>query len=69
EIISIYGLDKKTRITSKGLKYPLNNVILPFGEKESTSNVAIDSIVSLKISGGIVFVVRKFNTAKSNALT
>lgn len=67
EIISIYGLDKKTKITSEGLKYPLKNIILPFGEKESTSNVAVGEKINLKISGGIIFVIRNFNTARKNA--
>jgi thiamine pyrophosphokinase len=69
EIISIYGLDKKTKITSKGLKYPLRNSSLPFGERESTSNAALGNTVNLKIQRGIIFVVRNFNTAKSNALS
>lgn len=69
EIISLYGLDRKTKITSKGLKYPLKNNILPFGERESTSNVALTPGVSLEITGGILFVVRNFNAAKSNALS
>ncbi len=45
EIISLYGFDKKTKITSMGLKYPLKNTILPFGEKESTSNAALSEKV------------------------
>ena len=61
EIISLYGFDSKTKITSSGLKYPLRNVSLPFGEKESTSNVAIGKIVELKINGGIIFVIRDVN--------
>ena len=69
EIVSLYGLDKKTKITSKGLKYPLNNISLPFGIKESTSNKALKEKVYLVISGGIVFIVRNFNTAKSNAFS
>jgi thiamine pyrophosphokinase len=66
EIFSIYGFDEKTRITSKGLKYPLNKVSLPFGKKESTSNVALSNLVNLKITGGIIFVIRDFNTVKKN---
>ena len=64
ETISIYAFDNKTSITSKGLKYPLKNSKLPFGKKESTSNVSIDSIVELNIKGGIVFVIRDFNFVK-----
>jgi len=68
ETISIYGFDAKTKITSKGLKYPLKNVALPFGQKESTSNVAASHKVKLKINGGIIFVIRDFNVLKKNDL-
>ena len=61
ETISLYGFDKKTRIISSGLKYPLKNIALPFGIKESTSNVVTKSVVDLKISNGIVFVIRDLN--------
>lgn len=64
EIISIYAFDNKTSITSKGLKYPLKNSKLPFGIKESTSNAATNSVVELKIKGGVVFVIRDFNFVK-----
>ena len=68
EIISLYAFDDKTFITSKGLKYPIKNSRLPFGKVESTSNVAISSIVELKIKGGIVFVIRDFNFVKKHDL-
>jgi thiamine pyrophosphokinase len=68
EIISLYGLDKKTRITSAGLKYPLKNVSLPFGEKESTSNRVVGDKVSLNIKGGIIFLIRDFNIIKQHDL-
>ena len=61
ETISLYGFDRKTKIISKGLKYPLNNVPLPFGERESTSNVAAGKKVELNISGGVIFVIRDVN--------
>jgi len=64
EIISLYGFDKKTKITSKGLKYPLKNISLPFGEKESTSNVSTSKSIQLKIRYGIIFVIRDFKTMK-----
>ena len=64
EIISLYGFDKKTKITSRGLKYPLKNISLPFGEKESTSNVSTSNSVQLKIRNGIIFIIRDFNTIK-----
>lgn len=68
ETISLYGFDSKTKIKSKGLKYPLKNITLPFGKKESTSNVAISNTVSLKISNGIIFVIRDFKLLKKNDL-
>jgi len=64
ETISIYAFDKKTKVTSNGLKYRLNKASLPFGVKESTSNVSISSTVKLNVSGGIVFVIRDFNFMK-----
>jgi thiamine pyrophosphokinase len=68
EIISLYGLDRKTKITSNGLKYPLKNISLPFGEKESTSNVAVGNEINLTIKGGIIFIIRDFNIIKQYGL-
>ncbi len=64
ETISLYAFSDKTKITSQGLKYKLNNTALPFGVRESTSNVSISSLVNLKIIGGIIFVIRDFNFIK-----
>lgn len=64
EIISLYGIDSKTRIKSSGLKYPLKNISLPFGQKESTSNIAVNTKVQLQITGGIIFVIRDFDLMK-----
>jgi thiamine pyrophosphokinase len=61
ETISIYGFDRKTKIQSKGLKYPLKDVALPFGKKESTSNVATRRDVELNIRGGVIFIIRDVN--------
>ena len=68
EIISLYGFDKKTKIQSKGLKYPLNDIALPFGEKESTSNTAAKNEVELKIRNGIVFIIRDLKVMIKNDL-
>jgi len=62
ETISLYGFNDKTRIFSKGLYYPLRNISLPFGIKESTSNLATGKKVKLRISDGIIFVIRDFKT-------
>ncbi|MEE9429818.1 MAG: thiamine diphosphokinase, partial [Melioribacteraceae bacterium] len=66
EIISIYGFDNKTKIKSNSLKYQLNNVSLPFGKEESTSNVATKNKVKLKIKGGIIFIIRDYKTMRDN---
>jgi thiamine pyrophosphokinase len=66
ETISLYGIDAKTRITSSGLKYPLKNISLPFGRRESTSNVALKDKVQLKITGGIILLVRNISVLKRN---
>jgi len=61
ETFSIYGFDRKTKITSKGLKYQLKDIALPFGERESTSNIATGDEIELIIKSGIVFVIRDVN--------
>ena len=66
EIISIYGFDDKTTISALGLKYPLKDSKLPFGEKESTSNLAMGSSIELDIKKGRVFVIREFNEMRKN---
>jgi len=68
ETISLYGFSEKTKITSTGLKYQLKNTDLPFGVKESTSNVATEGKIKLKIKNGIVFIIRDFNLVKKNGL-
>ena len=64
ETISLYGFDKKTKIYSRDLKYPLKNISLPFGEKESTSNIALTSSTKINITGGIIFLIRDYYTVK-----
>ncbi|MCK9426331.1 MAG: thiamine diphosphokinase [Ignavibacteriaceae bacterium] len=64
EYISLYAFDSKTKITSKGLKYPLFNTQLPFGIRESTSNVAVADEVYLIIKSGKIFVIRDFETMR-----
>lgn len=68
ETISIYAFDKQTKISSDGLKYRLRNFSLPFGKKESTSNVAVKNQVKLIVKGGIIFIIRDFNFIKQNDL-
>lgn len=68
ETISLYAFDEHTFISSKGLKYPLKNSNLAFGEKESTSNVANLERIELKIIGGIIFIIRDYNFMKKHDL-
>lgn len=68
ETVSVYGLNPDTIISSKGLKYKIKNIPLPFGEKESTSNIAVGDSVHLDVKGGIIFVIRDYYTMKSHGL-
>lgn len=68
ETLSLYAFDDKTTISSDGLKYQLNYSTLRFGESESTSNVALDKEVELKINGGIIFVIRELKVMWKNGL-
>lgn len=68
ETISLYGFNRRTSITTKGLKYPLTKTALPFGERESTSNVSTSTEVKINVEGGIIFLIRDFNFLKSNDL-
>jgi len=68
ETISLYGFNSKTKIISKGLKYQLKDIALPFGERESTSNIAKGDEVELKIIGGVIFVIRDLNQMMANDL-
>jgi thiamine pyrophosphokinase len=68
ETISIYGISQKTLITSSGLKYELKNAALPFGVKESTSNIALKNPVKLQIKNGVAFVIRDVKTMIDNDL-
>lgn len=68
ETISIYGINDQTKILSKGLKYPLKNFSLPFGMRESTSNIALHDYIELKVVGGVIFVIRDFKVMRKHGL-
>jgi thiamine pyrophosphokinase len=68
EVISIYGIESRTTIQSKGLKYPLKNIHLPFGVRESTSNVSLGDQVELTVKRGIVLVIRNFDLMRKHDL-
>jgi len=50
--ISVYPLEKTTVSTSRGLKFPLDNLTLVQGEKIGTSNATLESSVSITYTGG-----------------
>lgn len=64
EVISIFGFDEKTRFSTKGLKYPLKDEALPFGKRESTSNVALGNEFSIDVKGGRAFLMRSFSAVR-----
>lgn len=66
ETISIYGIDKQTLITTKGLKYPLKNEPLPFGVRESTSNIAVSNKIKVTTSVGSALLIRSIESVKEN---
>ena len=68
ETISLYGISPKTKITSNGLKYELKSIAIPFGIRESTSNIAMENFVKLNINGGVIFIIRDVKTMIDNDL-
>jgi thiamine pyrophosphokinase len=58
ETISIFAFENRTKISTLGLKYPLDKESLTFGERESVSNEAVDELVSLKVTHGAAILVR-----------
>ncbi|MDZ7623629.1 MAG: thiamine diphosphokinase [Ignavibacteriaceae bacterium] len=61
ETISLYGISEKTKISSQGLQYELQNVSLPFGVRENTSNIAKKNPVKFIIRNGVIFIIRDIN--------
>ncbi len=66
ETVSFYAFSRKTRITTKGLKYRLENEPLPFGERSSTSNVARAEEIEINSKSGKIIVIREFEIIKRN---
>lgn len=62
ETISLYGISEKTKISSRGLQYELQNFSLPFGVRESTSNIAKKNVLKLKVAKGVIFIIRDLTT-------
>lgn len=59
ETISLFAFNDNTKITTKGLKYPLKDETLTFGKRESISNVASQNLVEINISDGYIFLTRE----------
>lgn len=66
DIFSIYGFGTDVRITTRGLKYELDDSPLKFGVFDSTSNVAVGFEVYVKVTSGYCFVIRSFKEVASH---
>jgi len=56
QIISLIPLPRASKITTKGLQYPLNKEDLSFGERIGTRNKAIESEVEISFESGNLFI-------------
>ncbi|HOJ17543.1 MAG TPA: thiamine diphosphokinase [Ignavibacteriaceae bacterium] len=66
EKISFFSFNKETRIITNGLKYPLNDESLFFGERESISNETTGEMASLEIRSGELLLIRDLKTITAN---
>ncbi len=58
ETVSLFAFERKTKISTLGLKYSLNKESLMFGNREGISNVTNEDIVSIKVTNGAAILVR-----------
>lgn len=56
KIISLIPFPKATKITTKGLKYSLNNEDLTFGKKIGTRNIVTENNVEINFETGELFI-------------
>lgn len=66
ETVSIYGVDKETLFTTKGLQYRLKSESLAFGVRESTSNIAVSNKIKITASKGSGLLIRSLQSVKEN---
>lgn len=66
ETISIYGITQNTLFTTSGLRYGLKSESLPFGVRESTSNVVISNRIKITASTGAGLFIRSLQSVKEN---
>lgn len=57
ETISILPLCSDITVSASGLKYPLDELFLPFGTSRGVSNIIESSSVSINISGGYALII------------
>jgi len=56
--VSVFSMtEKSTGVSEKGVKYPLNNVALPFGSTLGTSNEIVDEYAVISVNDGILLIV------------
>lgn len=58
QVISILPLTGEVCVNAKGLKYPLQNLVLKWGSSRGISNVMQSSSASISISGGYALIVK-----------
>lgn len=66
ETVSIYGITQDTLFTTSGLKYRLKSEPLPFGVRESTSNIVISNKIKITASTGAGLFIRSLQSVKEN---
>jgi len=56
--ISVFSMtEKSSDVTEKGFKYPLDNVILPFGSTLGTSNEIVSDEATISVGDGILLII------------
>jgi thiamine pyrophosphokinase len=58
QTVSILPLTGEVSVTSFGLKYPLNSLLLKWGSSRGISNIIIGDNAHISISGGYALIVR-----------
>ncbi len=66
ETVSFYGITRDTLFTTTGLKYRLKSEPLPFGVRESTSNIVISTKIKISASPGAGLFIRSLQSVKEN---
>ncbi len=59
ETVSLFGMDRETKFTTTGLKYPLNHETLKFGVRDGTSNTVTDGDFTVLVEGGAGILFRE----------